>query len=82
MKLIGSSQQSGSPPPVPQAQVEALPFLVRRGRQLVAAFAQRSEAGNWTRDYSVFKDSNATFYIHTANAILCAFRNGEEVEVP
>ena len=81
MKLIGAhpQQQSGSQQ-MPQA-AEALPYLVRRGRQLVAAFAQKSEANNWARDFSNYRDSESTFYIHTAGEILSAFRDGSEVEV-
>ena len=79
MKLLGRS-----PPSMPTGSqpVEVLRYSVRRGRQLVATFAQRSDAGNWTRDYSNITDTNSTFIIHTADEILCAFRDGSEVEVP
>lgn len=80
MKLLGRSSPSIAA--VAQAPVEVLPYSVRRGRELVASFAQRSDAGNWARDTSNFRDTNSTFILHTADGILCGYRDGDEVEVP
>jgi hypothetical protein len=87
MRLIGQSSSSASASaaraqvPV-QASTDELPYLVRRDRQLIAAFAQKSEANNWAREFSNYRDSNSTFFVHTAAEILSAYRDGNEVEVP
>ena len=79
MKLLGSSVPTYNRQQTPVAQ--ELRYFVRRGNNLVAAFASRADAGNWTRDYSNFTDSRSTFRIHTDNEVLCAYQDGSEVEV-
>jgi hypothetical protein len=85
IKLIGRSYSAASPngtAMVPEVVEEPLRYSVRRGRVLVATFAQRSDAGNWARDFSNIRDTKSIFVIHTAEEILCAYQDGEEVEVP
>jgi hypothetical protein len=62
--------------------VLACPFVVRKGRQIVAAFATRSDACNWVKEISDFKDTESTYIVHTAAEIIAGYRNGSQVEVP
>ena len=69
--------KSFAPPPL-----EATVYTVWRGQQLVASFTKRSDAANWTRDISYHPDSEATYIISTDDGILCAYRDGKEIEYP
>lgn len=73
-------------PFTPTVQSDAIgalcPFIIRKGREIVAAFAQKSEAANWVREYSDFRDTQSTFYLCTAQGIIAGYRDGKEVEVP
>jgi hypothetical protein len=81
MKLIGNNQTK-LPVSADDDVIAACPYVVRRGRQIVATFANKSDAGNWARAYSNYRDTGNTFIIHTASEILAGYRDGDEVEVP
>jgi hypothetical protein len=66
---------------LPVETPEVLPYAVRRGRQIIANFAQRSDAGNWAREYSNIRDTKSTFIVHFGNDVLNVYRDGEEVEL-
>jgi len=76
------SNQSRMPATAGDDVVLACPYIVRKGRQIVAAFATRSDAANWAKEISDFKDTESTFIIHTAAEIIAGYRNGSQVEVP
>jgi hypothetical protein len=58
--------------------VDNLPFIVRRDHRIVAAFARKMAAEDWAQMRSWTDESR--FTVHTAQEVIAAYQDGEEVK--